>query len=138
MKTFLFAWNPKKWNWTTLEQSINQIEQTGRATEKWSVISHRKIQPGDRAFLMRLGKEPKGIMAAGFVATPPFLIKHWSRENKMVNRVMIDFEVILNPEYEPLLSLNILNEGKLAKINWTPQSSGVEINSEITDELEAI
>lgn len=138
MKTFLFAWNPKKWNWTTLEQSIDQIEQTGRATEKWSVISHKKIQPGDRAFLMRLGEEPKGIMAAGFVATPPFLSKHWSGEDKLVNRVMIDFEVILNPEKEPLLSLDILNQGNLAKVNWTPQSSGIEINPESTDELEAV
>ena len=138
MKTFLFAWNPKKWNWTTLEQSIDQIEQTGRATEKWSVISHRKIQPGDRAFLMRLGEEPKGIMAAGFVATPPFLSKHWSGEDKLVNRVMIDFEVILNPEKEPLLSLDILKQGNLTKVNWTPQSSGIEINPEFTDELEAV
>ena len=61
MKTFLFAWNPNKWNWTTLEQSIDQIEQTGRASKKWSVVSHKKIQLGDRAFLIRLGKEPKGI-----------------------------------------------------------------------------
>lgn len=138
MKTFLFAWNPKKWNWTTLEQSIDQIEQTGRATEKWSVISHKKIQPGDRAFLIRLGEEPKGIMAAGFVATTPFLSKHWSGEDKLVHRVMIDFEVILNPEKEPLLSLEILKNGNLAKVNWTPQSSGIEINPEVTDELEAV
>lgn len=138
MKTFLFAWNPKKWNWTTLEQSIDQIEQTGRTTEKWSIISHRKIQIGDRAFLMRLGEEPKGIMAAGFVATPPFLSKHWSGENKFVNRVMIDFEVILNPEIDSLLSLDTLNQGSLSKVNWTPQSSGIEINPEVTDELEAV
>jgi 5-methylcytosine-specific restriction protein A len=138
MKTFLFAWNPKKWNWATLEHSIDQIEQTGRATEKWSVISHKKIQPGDRAFLMRLGEEPKGIMAAGFVASSPFLSKHWSGEEKLVNRVIIDFEVILNPEKEPLLNLALLKQGSLAKINWTPQSSGIEIDRELTDELEAI
>lgn len=138
MKTFLFAWNPKKWNWVTLEQSINQIEQTGRASEKWSVISHRKIQPGDRAFLMRLGKEPKGIMAAGFVSTHPFLTKHWSEEDKQVKRVIIDFEALLNAEIEPLLSLDLLNQGNLAKVNWTPQSSGIEIDPEVTDELEAV
>ena len=138
MKTFLFTWNPKKWNWTTLEQNIDQIEQTGRTTEKWSVISHKKIQPGDRAFLMRLGEEPKGIMAAGFVATPSFLSKHWSGEDKLVNRVMIDFEVILNPEKEPLLCLDILNQGNLSKVNWTPHSSGIEINPEVVDELEAV
>lgn len=138
MKTFLFAWNPKKWDWTTLEQSIDQIEQIGRSSEKWSVISHKKIKQGDRAFLMRLGKEPKGIMAAGFVSTPPFLSKHWSGEDKLVNRVIIDFEVILNPEHEPLLSIEILNQGNLAKIDWTPQSSGIEIDSNVTDELEAV
>lgn len=138
MKTFLFAWNPKKWNWTTLVQSIDQIEMTGRASEKWSVVSHKKIHPGDRAFLIRLGKEPKGIMGAGFVVSPVFLSPHWDDSDRLVNRVMIDFEVILNPEEEPLLSLDILNQGNLGKENWTPQSSGIEINTEVTDELEAV
>ena len=137
-KTFLFAWNPKKWKWETLQQSIDQIEQTGQATEKWSVISHRKIQPGDKAFLMRLGDEPKGIMAAGFVSTVPFLSKHWSGEGKSMHCVMINFEVILDPGAEPLLSLDILNQGNLANVNWTPQSSGIEIAPEIADELEAV
>jgi 5-methylcytosine-specific restriction enzyme A len=138
MRTFLFAWNPKKWNWTTLEQSIDQIEQTGRASEKWSVVSHKKIQPGDRAFLMRLGKEPKGIMGAGFVASPVFPSSHWDGSDRMVNRVMIDFEVILNPENDPLLNLDLLKQGSLATVNWTPQASGIEITTEVTDELEAI
>jgi len=87
---------------------------------------------------MRLGEEPKGIMAARFVATPPFLSKHWSGEDKLVNRVMIDFEAILNPEKKPFLNLDILNQGNLAKVNWTPQSSGIEINPGVTDELEAV
>ncbi len=103
MKTFLFAWNPKKWNWTTLEEDIDQIEQTGQASEKWSVISHKKIKTGDRAFLMRLGQEPKGIMGAGFVTSNPFLSPHWDGSGRLVNRVMIDFEVILNPEKEVLI-----------------------------------
>lgn len=77
-------------------------------------------------------------MAAGFVATPSFLSKHWSEEDKLVNRVMIDFEVILHPEKETLLGLEILNQGNLAKVNWTPQPSGIEINPEVTDELEAV
>jgi len=137
MKTFLFAWNPNKWEWSTLEQSISEIESTGRTSEKWSIVSHKKIKTGDRGFLMRLGKEPKGIMASGFISTPPFLSKHWSGEDKLVNRVLIDFEVILNSNIEPLLSLEELNKGVLAKGNWTPQSYGVEISQEITAELES-
>ena len=138
MKTFLFAWNPKKWIWTTLDQSIEQIENTGIVKEKWRVVAHTKISPGDRAFLIRLGKYPKGIMASGFVASTPFLSPHWSGENKLVHRVMIDFEVILNGDNEPLLELDVLNTGNLSKVNWTPQASGVEINPEITAELEAV
>jgi len=138
MKTFLFAWNPKKWNWETLEGDIEQIEETGKTTLQWSVQSHKKIKPGDRAFLVRLGQEPKGIMAAGFVTTPPFLTQHWSGSDKLVNRVMIDFEVILNSEFEPLLNLDLLNHGNLSKGTWTPQSSGIEINPILVDELEAV
>lgn len=104
----------------------------------WSVVSHKKIKPGDRAFLMRLGQEPKGIMAAGFVTSQPFLSGHWSGEDKLVNCVMIEFEVILNPNSEPLLGLEHLKTGNLSKGNWTPQSSGIEINSEMCDELEAV
>jgi 5-methylcytosine-specific restriction protein A len=121
MNTFLFAWNPEKWNWTHLEQSIEELEQTG-----------------DRAFLVKLGKKPTGIIATGFVATGPFLAKHWSGEDKMVLRVIVDFEVLLNPQNEPILSIDLLKQGKLAEQHWTPQQSGISIRPEVVDELEAL
>lgn len=138
MKTFLFAWNPKNWDWETLDDGIKEIDQKGYTTEKWSVLSHKKISIGDRAFLVRLGKEPKGIMASGFVKTSPFLSEHWNGTGKLVHRVLIDFDVILKPDKESLLSIDILNQGELASCNWTPQASGVEISSEFTEELEAV
>jgi 5-methylcytosine-specific restriction protein A len=138
MKTYLFAWNPKKWDWTHLEETIDQLEQIGRVSERWSCSSHKSIRPGDRAFLVKLGTNPKGIIGAGFVLTEPFLAKHWSSENKLVPRVMLDFEVLLNPTKDPILTLDILNQGKLNKQNWTPQSSGISIRDDVTDELEAV
>ncbi|MGK9123908.1 HNH endonuclease [Olivibacter sp. SA151] len=136
MGTFLFAWNPKKWDWKTLEENISRIKLEGSAKEEWSVASYRKIQRGDRAFLMRLGKEPKGIMAAGFVSTMPFLSKHWSGEERDVYRIVLDFEVILNPVSEALFGLDKLNDGILAELNWTPQSSGIEISKDAAAILE--
>lgn len=138
MKTFLFVWNPRKWDWTALEETIDLIELTGRANEAWSVVSHKKIQPGDRAFLMKLGIELKGIMGSGYVTTRPFLSKHWSGEDRLVHKVLIDFEILLNPISEPLLSLDELKQGGLKKVNWTPQASGIEIKQEFVDELEAV
>lgn len=138
INTFLFAWNPDKWKWTTLEQSIEQLENSGKVTERWSCVSHKTIKPGDRAFLVRLGSEPRGIFAAGYVVSEPFLSKHWSGEDKDVYRVLIDFEVLLNPENEPILTLDILKTGNLEKQQWTPQSSGISIKPELVEELEAV
>ncbi len=138
INTYLFAWNPDKWKWTTLEQSIEQLENSGKVTERWSCVSHKSIKPGDRAFLVRLGSEPRGIFAAGYVSSEPFLSKHWSGEDKDVYRVLIDFEVLLNPEKEPVLTLDILKTGNLEKQQWTPQSSGISIKPELVDELEAV
>ena len=138
VNTYLFVWNPDKWNWTTLEQSIEQLENSGKATEGWSCRSFKTIKSGDRAFLARVGSEPRGIFAAGFVASEPFLSKHWSGEDKDVFRVLIDFEVLLNPEEEPILTLDILNTGNLQAQQWTPQSSGISVRPELTDELEAV
>ena len=138
MNTYLFAWNPKKWDWTHLEETIDQLEQTGRVSERWSCSSHKSIRPGDRAFLVKLGTNPKGIIGSGFVSTEPFLAKHWSGKNKLVPRVMLDFEVLLNPDKEPILTLDILKQGQLLKQSWTPQSSGISIRPDVTDELEAV
>lgn len=138
MNTYLFVWNPNKWNWKNLEQSIEQLADTGKVAEKWSVASHKSIQPGDRAFLARVGVNPKGIFAAGFVSTTPFLSRHWSGKDKDIFRVMIDFEVLLNPNIEPILTLDILKIGNLAAQNWTPQASGISIRPELVDELEAV
>jgi 5-methylcytosine-specific restriction protein A len=138
VSAFLFAWNPNKWNWTTLDQIIEQLENSGKVTERWSCVSHKTIKPGDRAFLVRLGSEPRGIMAAGYVASEPFLSRHWGGEDKDVYRVLIDFEVLLNPATEPILTLDILKTGNLEKQQWTPQSSGISIKAELIDELESV
>ena len=138
MNTYLFAWKSEKWPWTNLEESIEELEKTSRVSQMWSCASHKSIQPGDRAFLIKLGKKPTGIVAAGFVATPPFLATHWDGSDKMVPRVMIDFEVLLNPNKDSILPIDILRQGKLSEQHWTPQASGISIKSEVVDELEAV
>ena len=130
--------NPTKWYWEDLDHTIDLIEKTGHVSQTWSVASHKKIQPGDRAFLLRLGVEPKGIMGAGIVTSQAFLSPHWSDESKLRYKVMIDFEVLLNPETAPLLSLDLLKLGGLENYNWTPRSSGVEISQKYVEELEAL
>jgi len=138
MKTFLFAWNPKKWTWTTLEQDIEQVDLTGRCSRRWSCGNTKSIQPGDRIFLLKVGPEPKGIIAAGFATSTPFYERHWSGENKDTLYIDVDFEVLLNSDQELILTVDRLNTGNLAKQNWRPRGSGNSIKPVIVDELEAV
>lgn len=138
MNAYLFVWNPDKWNWTTLEKAIEELQKSGKTTERWSCRSYRTIKPGDRAFLARVGSAPRGIFGAGYVSSEPFLSKHWSDEDKEVFRVLIDFEVLLNPNKEPVLTTGILITGDLSRQQWTPQSSGISIKPELISELEAV
>ena len=136
--TFLFVWNPKRWTWETLEQDIEQVDLTGKCTQRWSCGNTKSIQPGDRIFLVKVGTEPKGIVGEGFSTTEPFPERHWSGENKEAFYIDIDFEVLLNPDKEPILTIDILNTGNLSQQSWTPQASGISIRPELVDELEAV
>lgn len=138
MAAYLFVWNPKKWPWQSLDHGVDQLASTGRYSELWSCASHKSVRVGDRAFLMRLGAEPKGIMGSGYVATPPFPSRHWSGEDKLVPRVIIDFDMLLHPDREALLPLRMLEEGHMAVQTWTPQASGISISPAVVADLEAM
>lgn len=142
-RAYLFVWNPNKWSqWTNpendpyIEKDIEELKNTGKVTLVWSCSSYKSIRPGDRAFLCRVGSFPKGIFGSGKVVSEPFLSQHWSGEDKDIPRVTIEFDVLLNPDKEPILTLDNLQKGNLSKQSWTPQSSGISIRQEVISELE--
>lgn len=140
---YLFAWNPNKWHqWTDpknipyIEDNIEELKNSSKVTLMWSCQSFKSIRPGDRAFLVRVGSNPRGIMASGKVVSEPFLAPHWSGEDKAVYRVLIEFDTLLNPEKEPILLMEYLKEKNFSIKALTPQSSGVSINPEVAEGLE--
>jgi hypothetical protein len=135
MKAYLFGWNPAKFEWINLDNDIKKLLTGGIFEESWSVASHKTIQPGDKAYIVRLGVEPKGIFASGIISSPPYVTY---RRNKHYYRINIAFDRLLNPEKEPILTLDILKTGNLAAQTWTPQASGISIKPELIDELEGV
>jgi hypothetical protein len=135
MKAYLFGWNPLKFAWADIDDDIKQLSETGVLEDNWSVVSHKTIKPGDRAYIVRVGVEPKGIFASGFIATMPYPAL---RQKRNYYRIGIKLDVLLNPAKEPILSLDILKTGNLAAQNWTPQASGISIRSQLVEELEGV
>lgn len=135
MKAFLFGWNPQKFEWAEIGKDIARLTAGQKVEDSWSVASYKSIKPDDRAYVVRVGVEPKGIFASGYVSSEPFLA---SRKGRIYHRINIEFDVLLNPDKEPILSLNILKTGALADQNWTPQASGISIRPQLVEELEGV
>ncbi|MDB5257277.1 MAG: hypothetical protein JWM14_1972 [Chitinophagaceae bacterium] len=134
--TFLFSWNPIKFSWPELGEQIELLKHGGKVEESWTCASHKKVKPGDRAFVSFVGMDPRGIFASGSISSEPFIGKN--RKGNPCYRVLIDFDVLLNPATESILTLDILNMGPMNKQVWTPQSSGISIKPEFVEELELL
>lgn len=143
MKTWLFTWNPSRWTWDDkfdgyLEMK-NQIAQTGASFRTWSCGNNKSIKKGDRIFLIRLGVEPRGIMASGYAATDVFEGPHWDAQKEALGikcrRLFIEFDKIQDPLSENILPMDTLMEIN-PKYKWSSQTSGIEIPEHIAEEVE--
>lgn len=140
MNTFLLTWNKERWDWEDIN-TVSKITKDGKLYNgRWS-CNTKQIHTGDRVFLIKLGKNPRGIIASGYVTSELYESEHWDEEKRLkgitINRVNIDFDIVLNPDEEEILNIEELNKGVLANQHWSSQSSGIRINDEVVKELEA-
>ena len=139
MNTFLFAWNPNRWDWVDLEESVNHLETVGYVERRWSCGNSKSIKKGDRIFLTRLGEEPRGIMGSGYAKSSYYVAPHWDgTEGKNSNYIDIEFDILINPKNNILFdkeSLESIDPNKVQQ--WFPQQSGISIKQEVVDALES-
>jgi 5-methylcytosine-specific restriction protein A len=137
MTTYLFTWNPARWNWPYLRDSIKTIKQTGHCHEHWGCAATKKIRPGDRAFLMKLGQEPRGLMGSGWVVSEVYDAQHWGSDDsgKLTRYVEIDWETLLDPTTD-LFPREWLTSPVYAKMRWAPRASGARIPDDVAAQLE--
>jgi 5-methylcytosine-specific restriction protein A len=124
-ETYLLIWNPNRWTWEErdVRRDIAQLEVSGRIEGfRWSVgTNYRRIEAGDRLFLIRLGSEPRGIFLSGTAKGHAFRAAHWDpSEKKRAWYVDIDVDILLNPYDEG----SILSYEELEAIStsqrWSP------------------
>ena len=143
MNTWLFIWNPKLYAWDGWLDSCTELksdlEQCGIAYLKWTCGVNKSIHTGDRIFLIRLGEEPRGIVASGHAASDVFEGIHWDlskrKSGQKARRVYIKLDKIIDHK-----SGQVLTYAELEKLStqycWSPRCSGVSIPKNVADALE--
>lgn len=123
MPTYLLTWSPKSKNFNSSEEDIIELAEDVRYERKmihrWSTGSRTSIQPGDRVFLLRQGREPWGIIGSGIAIEPAETEADW-------NAYMFRFDKVYEPLiYPPLDWRNF--RGELTKVNWVTPGGGIII-----------
>jgi 5-methylcytosine-specific restriction protein A len=141
LATYLLNYNPIRWEWEGINEAINQLKQNGSYIDSWSCGNRKNIEVGDRVFVIKLGNEERGIIASGLVYNGWYQDISWDEEKvkagRLANYIDVDFDIILNPK-KNILKYEELQKGKLGNMEWSNQSSGIIIPSEIAIELERV
>jgi len=137
MSTHLFAFNPKLWNWPTLAADIRKLERRGHLDTEWSCGRFRAIEPGSRAFMIRLGVPPKGIIGAGVVMTAPAEREHWIEAKRERGALARSVVLRLDRLYaSPLITFDELATPPWRRFRWGVRASGTRLPSALADALE--
>ena len=143
MATYLLVWNPDRWRWIDLPEVVGRVGRGEPVVNRWSCGSNKRIVPGDRIFLIRLGREPRGIVGSGTVVEASFEDIHWdpekARQGRTTRYIRFRFDALLDPEREPILWRERLkSEAPFSSMHWDTRSSGVRVPDEVARDLERV
>lgn len=136
VSTFLLTWNPAYGGLdeATISRNIEATAACRRAPGRWNTGgTTRKIQPGDRVFLLVLGAGDHGIFASGFVTSEVYKDVRWNDSSRLANYVDLEWDAFLDPT--DALPGELLQTVFPAN-RWRPRSSGTQIVQGREDELE--
>ncbi|MCC7326435.1 MAG: hypothetical protein IT521_06485 [Burkholderiales bacterium] len=137
MATYLFAWNPALWAWPELPADIRRVARRGHADIEWSAGRTRAIEPGSRAFLVRVGVAPKGIFGVGHSLTEPWPAPHWRPEKAAAGAVTQYVNLRIESLHRlPPVTYDDLALPPFARFRWGVRASGVHVPSALADALE--
>ena len=137
MATYLFAWNPALWSWPELPADIRKLKRRGHVDIEWSGGRTRTIEVGSRAFLVRVGVEPRGIFGAGYTLTAPQEREHWRPEKAAQGATTQYLSLRLETLLEvPAVSYADLAKPPFARFRWGVRQSGTSVPVALADALE--
>ena len=139
--TYLITWNPSKWDFEGGFYSfLQQVENGNKPTIEWTVNSS-SIKKDDEVYLMRLGEEPRGIIAKGVSLSDVHLALHYDPVRAMAGErtkhITVQFLSAVDFKDNKFLNWEYLKK-QFPNQKWTPQGSGITIRDEYCDALKEL
>jgi 5-methylcytosine-specific restriction protein A len=137
MTAILGTWNPLIWHWQDIARFIDATARDRGVVDTWSVNNRKHgIGPGDRFYLLKVGRQPRGMVGSGTIISEPYPGPHWDgTPGKTNQKIDVEFDRVIDPAR--VLPALLLSES-LPHTNWKPMSSGTTIDPADEDQLESL
>ena len=137
MASYVYAWNPKLWNWPEQPRERRRIATRGQVDIEWACGRSRTIEAGSRAFFVRLGVPPKGLIGSGYALCEPWEDVHWLPAKAATGIRTHYLRLRLDALFDaPLIALDELTRPPFGRFRWAVRQSGTRLPSSIADALE--
>lgn len=123
---YLFTWKSDRWPYEKLRALIDAFDTGAEVTEPWRCLAHTMVRPGDSAYLLKQGDDPRGIFGVGTL-TGPAIKNSAAQLGENPWQVPITFRALVDPTQELLVSEKQLLAMPVPEYRWHPMGSGVSL-----------
>ncbi len=139
-RVLLLTWNPEAWPWIERDVEAARVASGESMTLRWSSGNTRNIPVGTRAFILKQGKEPRGLVASGWTTREPFEQPHWDPPRAAAGETA--FYVEIAPDVVASVATAPIDPrtaaGPLATVNWAIPASGTSLVGPVAEAVEAL
>jgi 5-methylcytosine-specific restriction enzyme A len=137
MTAYLITWNPLRFPWRELEETIAAVAESAQAPDRWSCGNNKSIKSGDRLFLLKQGADDPGLIGSGWATSEVFEEDHWEDAQSSLPRraryIDMTWDFLLR---SPVIARSELVVSPFSAVNWSTQVSGISIEPDAARALE--
>ena len=137
--SYLLTWNPANWPWDSFLADRDATSQSGTVVHRWNCVNTRAAVC-DKAYLLRTGEEPRGIIAVGNIVSASYRAPHWDerKQGEECSFVDVEFTKIADPRRDKFISTDQLKKIKAGTQEWSPEQSGIAIDAKAAAMLDRL
>ncbi|MGF1760079.1 AAA family ATPase [Photobacterium sagamiensis] len=133
MSVYLLTWNPKHFSNGSDGSEEGSLNYEIGEEVSWSCHS-KQLKLGDTVYLIRVGVEPRGIIAKGTVTKESYLDCDWKDPNKQRSYIQFEWQEFRPTCERGLLPMLLLNSA-CQNQKWSSQTSGIQIQEQYSDRV---
>jgi hypothetical protein len=134
MTDFLLTWKESGWPHENIVRMANQMGSNGYVDEHWRIIAHRLAKAGDRVWVLKQGRGPRGVFGVGKITGPP--APGEASNGKVQWMAPVRFSAFVDPKQQLLIDEKVLS-AILRPKQLNAQASGYPLDEDQSNALDA-